>query len=277
MNRSRVTIATKFGFDLDYGTGRRSGGLNSRPDHIRRVVEASLRRLRTDVIDLLYQHRVDPTVPIEDVAGTVKELVAEGKVRHWGLSEPGMGTLRRAHAVFPVTAVQNEYSLLWRGPEAGQLAIFEELGVGLVAWSPLGAGFLTGTIDAQTRFDGPGYTDYRRSNPRFTPEALAANMPLVALLRDWARRKDATPAQIALAWLLAQRPWIVPIPGTTNLRHLEEDLAATSITFTAQELEELSASAGRIVVRGERLRPELLVMSGREAPPKASLPEEGPR
>ncbi len=273
-HRNRVPIATKFGFDLDPGIGRRTGGLNSRPDHIRRVVEASLGRLRTGVIDLLYQHRVDPAVPIEDVAGTVKELVAEGKVRHFGLSEPGMNTLRRAHAVMPVTAVQNEYSLLWRGPEAEQLAIFEELGVGLVAWSPLGAGFLTGAIDEHTRFDGPGYTDYRLTNPRFSPEALAANMPLVALLRDWARRKEATPAQIALAWLLAQRPFIVPIPGTTNLQHLDENLRATTVTFTTQELDELNASVRRIVVHEERLRPELLVMSGREAPPKEPTPPE---
>lgn len=194
----------------------------SRPEHIRAVAEASLKRLKVDTIDLFYQHRVDPTVPIEDVAGTVKDLIAEGKVRHFGLSEPGMQTLRRAHAIPPVAAVQNEYSLLWRGPEKEELAIFEELGIGLVSRSPLGIGFLTGTINQDTRFDGPGYTDYRLANPRFTPEALKANMALVDLLREWARRKDSTPAQIALAWLLAQRPWIVPIPGTTNLRHLGE-------------------------------------------------------
>lgn len=267
-HRSKVVLGTKFGFEIDYSTGRRTGGLDSRPEHIRRVVDDSLRRLRTEVIDLLYQHRVDPAVPIEDVAGTVKQLVSEGKVRHFGLSEPGMNTLRRAHAEHPVAAVQNEYSLLWRGPEAEQLAVFEELGVGLVAWSPLGLGFLTGAIDERTMFDGPRYTDYRRTNPRFTTEALRANMPLVELLRDWAHRKDATPAQIALAWLLAQRPWIVPIPGTTNFVHLEENLRATEVSFSPQELQELNASAGRIVVHGERLRPEQLVMAGREAPPK---------
>ncbi|ABQ28512.1 aldo/keto reductase [Geotalea uraniireducens Rf4] len=206
--RGKVVIGTKFGFDIDYATGRRTGGLNSRPEHIRKVAEASLKRLRTDAIDLLYQHRVDPKVPIEDVAGTVKELITEGKVKHFGLSEPGMQTLRRAHAVQPVAAVQNEYSLLWRGPEKEELAIFEELGIGLVAWSPLGVGFLTGTINENTRFDKPGYTDYRLTNPRFTPESLKANMVLVDLLRDWARRKEATPAQIALAWLLARKPWI---------------------------------------------------------------------
>ena len=200
--------------------------------------------------------------------GTVKDLIAEGKVKHFGLSEPGMQTLRRAHAVQPVAAVQNEYSLLWRGPEKEELAIFEELGIGLVAWSPLGLGFLTGTINEKTRFDGPGYTDYRLTNPRFTPEALKANMALVDLLREWAQRKGATPAQIALAWLPAQKPWIVPIPGTTNPRHLDENLGAIAVRFTAEELREFNAAASRIVVQGERLREELLVMSGREAPLK---------
>jgi aryl-alcohol dehydrogenase-like predicted oxidoreductase len=266
--RQKVVIATKFGFDLDYDTGRRSGGVNSRPEHIRQVVEASLKRLRVDTIDLLYQHRVDPNVPIEDVAGTVKDLVQQGKVKHFGLSEPGMQTLRRAHAVQPVAAVQNEYSFLWRGPEKEELALFEELGIGLVPWSPLGAGFLTGTIDENTRFGGPGhgYTDYRLTNPRFTPENLKANMPLVNLLRDWARRKEATPAQIALAWLLAQRPWIVPIPGTTNPSHLDENLGAVAITFSPEELREFKAATDKIVIHGERLRPELLALSGVEAP-----------
>jgi aryl-alcohol dehydrogenase-like predicted oxidoreductase len=266
--KGKVVIGTKFGFDIEYSTGRRTGGLNSRPEHIRAVAEASLKRLKVETIDLLYQHRVDPAVPIEDVAGTVKDLIAEGKVKHFGLSEPGMQTLRRAHMVQPVAAVQNEYSLLWRGPEKEELSIFEELGIGLVAWSPLGLGFLTGTINENTRFDGPGYTDYRLTNPRFTPEALKANMVLVDLLREWARRKEATPAQIALAWLLAQRPWIVPIPGTTNLQHLDEDLGAMAVSFTPEELRELNAAASKIVVHGERLRKELLVMSGREAPPK---------
>ncbi len=264
--KGKVVIGTKFGFDIDNATGRRTGGLNSRPEHIRAVAEASLKRLRVDTIDLFYQHRVDPAVPIEDVAGTVKDLIAEGKVKHFGLSEPGMQTLRRAHAVQPVAAVQNEYSLLWRGPEEEELAIFEELGIGLVSWSPLGAGFLTGTINENTRFDKPGYTDYRLTNPRFTPEALKANMPLVDLLWRWARRKEATPAQIALAWLLAQRPWIVPIPGTTNPRHLDENLGAISVNFAPEELREFNTAASKIMVHGERLRKELLVMSGREAP-----------
>ncbi|MFL9826256.1 aldo/keto reductase [Rhodoplanes sp. SY1] len=266
--RTKVEIGTKFGFDIDYATGRRSGRLNSRPEHVKAVAEASLKRLRVEAIDLFYQHRVDPQVPIEDVAGAVKDLVREGKVKHFGLSEPGMQTLRRAHAVHPVAAVQNEYSLLWRGPEREELAVFEELGIGLVSWSPLGVGLLTGTIDATTRFDGPGYTDYRLTNPRFTPEALAANMALVDLVRAWARRKQATPAQISLAWLLAQRPWIVPIPGTTDLRHLDEDLGAIDVVFTAQELQELNAAVSKVVIHGERLRKELLVLSQLEAPPK---------
>jgi aryl-alcohol dehydrogenase-like predicted oxidoreductase len=266
--RNEVVIATKFGFDIDYATGRRTGGLNSRPDHIRAVAEASLKRLKTDRIDLLYQHRVDPTVPIEDVAGTVKNLVAEGKVRHFGMSEPGPRTLRRAHAALPVAAVQNEYSLLWRGPETNILPVCEELGIGLVSWSPLGIGFLAGTIDQNTRFDRPGYTDYRLTNPRFTPENLKANMVLVDLLRDWARRKDATPAQIALAWLLAEKPWIVPIPGTTDLQHLDEDLGAVNVRFSPEELQEFNAASLRIVVHGERLRKGLLELSDIEAPPK---------
>lgn len=266
--KGKVVIGTKFGWEIDYATGRRTGDLNSRPEQIRAVVEASLKRLRVETIDLLYQHRVDPAVPIEDVAGTVKDLIAAGKVKHFGLSEPGMQTLRRAHAVQPVAAVQNEYSLLWRGPEKEELAIFEELGIGLVAWSPLGAGFLTGTINENTRFDKPGYTDYRLTNSRFTPEALKANMVLVDLLREWARRKEATPAQIALAWLLAQRPWIVPIPGTTNLQHLDENLGAMAVKFTPEELRGLNAAAAKIVVQGERLRKGLLEMSGRDAPLK---------
>lgn len=269
--KGKVVIGTKFGWDIDYTTGKRTGGLNSRPEHIKSVVEASLKRLRVETIDLLYQHRVDPNVPIEDVAGTVKELIQQGKVKHYGLSEPGMKTLRRAHAVQPVAAVQNEYSLLWRGPEKEELTIFEELGIGLVAWSPLGVGFLTGTINEKTRFDNPGYADYRLTNPRFTPEAIKANRPLVDLLREWARLKDATPAQISLAWLLAQKPWIVPIPGTTSLQHLDEDLGALAITFTPAELRELTAAASKIVVHGERLRKGLLEMSGQEAPRRNQL------
>ena len=265
--RNKVIIATKFGFDIT-PEGHRTGGLNSRPEHVRKVVDASLKRLKIETIDLLYQHRVDPTVPIEDVAGVVKDLVAAGKVRHFGLSEPGMQTLRRAHAVLPVAAVQNEYSLLWRGPEQEELAIFEELGIGLVPWSPLGAGLLTGKIGPNSRFDGPGYTDYRRFNPRFFAENLKANMPLVVLVQAWSQRKEATPAQVALAWLLAQRPWIVPIPGTTNPAHLEENLGALSIRFTPQELAEFNAAVAGITIHGERLRKELLVMSGQEAPVK---------
>lgn len=262
--KSKVVIATKFGFDID-ANGRRTGHLNSRPEHIRQVVDASLKRLNIESIDLLYQHRVDPKVPIEDVAGTVKDLIALGKVGHFGLSEPGMKTLRRAHAVQPVAAVQNEYSLLWRGPEHEELAIFEELGVGLVSWSPLGLGLLTGKLGPDARFDGPGYTDYRRFNPRFFPENLKANMPLVELLQAWAKRKEATPAQLALAWLLAQRPWIVPIPGTTNPAHLDEDLGALAVRFTPVELREFNQGFAAIAIHGERLRPELLVMSGTEA------------
>ena len=267
--RDRVKIATKFGFELKQGTGRRTGGLNSRPEHIRAVTEASLKRLDTDVIDLLYQHRVDPEVPIEDVAGTVADLVREGKVRHFGLSEPGPKTLRRAHAVQPVAAVQNEYSLLWRGPEREILPICEELGIGLVPWSPLGAGFLTGEIHVNSRFDDPGYTDYRLTNPRFTPEALAANMPLVGLLREWAWRKEAAPAQIALAWLLARRPWIVPIPGTTDLLHLKENLGALAIRFSPGELSAFDTALAAIEIHGARLRKGLLELSDVEAPAKA--------
>lgn len=268
--RNRVVIGTKFGFDIDYATGRRTGGLNSRPDHIRRVVEASLKRLRTDRIDLLYQHRVDPKVPIEDVAGTVSDLVHEGKVLNFGMSEPGMQTLRRAHAIQPVVAVQNEYSLITRDPEDGVLATCEELGIGLVAWSPLGIGLLTGTIGPDARFDGPGYTDYRRTNPRFLPENLPANMAMVTFVRDWARRKNTTPAQLSLAWLLAQKPWIVPIPGTTNPRHLEENLGATTVSFSSAELTQFNAELARIKVHGRRLRDGLMELSAVEAPRKAN-------
>lgn len=264
--RNRVVIATKFGWEIEYATGRRTGGLDSRPRHIRNVVEASLKRLRTDHIDLLYQHRVDPKVPIEEVAGTVRDLIAEGKVGHFGLSEPGLQTLRRAHAVCPVTAVQNEYSLLTRDPERGMLAVCEELGIGLVPWSPLGVGYLTGTIDEKTRFDEPGYTDYRLSNPRFTSEARKANMPMITLLRQWAQRKNATPAQIALAWLLVQKPWIVPIPGTTNIAHLDENLGAVRVSFSAAELDDFNKALSGITVHGARLRPGLMELSEVEAP-----------
>ncbi len=224
--RDKVVIATKFGFDIDLETGARRGGTNSRPEHIKRVADACLKRLRTDHIDLFYQHRVDPEVPIEDVAGAVKELIAEGKVKHFGLSEAGIKTIRRAHAVQPITAVQSEYSLFWRGPEAELLPTLEELGIGFVPFSPLGAGFLTGKIDENTKFDP---TDFRNNVPRFSPEARKANMALVDMIKAAAERKRATPAQVALAWLLAQKPWIVPIPGTTKLHRLEENLGAVNV------------------------------------------------
>jgi len=263
--RNGVVISTKFGFDIDPQTGARRGGTNSRPDHIRRVVEAQLRRLRTDRIDLLYQHRVDPQVPIEDVAGTIKDLVRQGKVLHWGLSEPGLQTIRRAHAVHPLAAIQNEYSMLWRGPEAQVLPLCEELGIGFVPWSPLGMGFLAGTISVDSRF---GEQDFRANVPRFAPDALPANMPLVDLVRSWARRKNATPAQISLAWLTARKPWIVPIPGTTNVAHLEENVGAATIAFSAAELAELDAGIAAIPIRGARLSPPVLAATGVEAPPK---------
>jgi len=258
--REKVVIATKFGFDLDPATGARRGGLNSRPEHIRQVAEASLKRLKTGVIDLLYQHRVDPAVPIEDVAGAVKELIAAGKVKHFGLSEPGVDTIRRAHAVQPVTAVQSEYSLWYRGPEAEVLPALDELGIGFVPFSPLGAGFLTGHIDANTTFDK---SDFRSHVPRFAPEALAANLALVDLVKAVASRKKATPAQIALAWLLAQRPWIVPIPGTKKLSRLEENLGADQIELTAGDLKEIDAALAKIKLQGNRLPDAALSMTGR--------------
>ncbi len=257
--RDGVAIATKFGFDVDPSTGERRG-LNSRPEHIRAVAEASLRRLRTDRIDLFYQHRVDPNVPIEEVAGAVKDLIREGKVKHFGLSEAGAVTIRRAHAVQPVAALQSEYSLLWRGPEEEILPACEELGIGFVPWSPLGAGFLTGAMDANTRFDS---ADFRATVPRFAPEALKANLALVDLVREWAKRKNATPAQIALAWLLAKKPWIVPIPGTTKLKRLDEDLGALAVPFTSEDLGEIDEAAAKIEVHGARLPPAMLALSGR--------------
>jgi aryl-alcohol dehydrogenase-like predicted oxidoreductase len=262
--RNQVAITSKFGWNIDQETGERRPGLNSRPDHVRRVVDGMLRRLRTDRIDLLYQHRVDPDVPIEDVAGAVQDLMRQGKVRHWGLSEMGLKTLRRAHAALPVTAVQNEYSMLWRGPERDVLPVCEELGIGFVPWSPLGVQFLTGWIDANTRF-APG--DIRAVESRFAPENLPHNLQLVALLKRWAERKQAAPGQIALAWLLAQRPWIVPIPGTTNAAHLVQNNGASAVRFTANELAELNAAVRAIEIRGQRLPDAVLVHSGREAPP----------
>ncbi|OOG54357.1 aldo/keto reductase [Rhodanobacter sp. C03] len=257
--RDRVVIATKFGFDIDLQTGERSGGVNSRPEHVKAVAEAALKRLRTDRIDLFYQHRVDPNVPIEDVAGAIKDLIREGKINHFGLSEASAGTIRRAHAVQPVTAVQSEYSLWWRGPETEILPTLEELGIGFVCFSPLGAGFLTGKIDETTKFES---TDFRTAVPRFAPEALKANMALVDLVRGVATRKGATPAQIAIAWLLAQKPWIVPIPGTTKLHRLDENLGALVVELTAGDLREIDEAASRITLQGARLPESVLKMTG---------------
>jgi aryl-alcohol dehydrogenase-like predicted oxidoreductase len=257
--RDKVTIATKFGFDIDPDTGARRGGTNSRPEHIKQVANASLKRLRTDTIDLFYQHRVDPAVPIEEVAGAVKELIAEGKVRHFGMSEAGVQTIRRAHAVQPVTAVQSEYSLFWRGPEAELLPALEELGIGFVPFSPLGAGFLTGKIDENTKFDP---TDFRNIVPRFSPEARKANMVLVDLVKTVAVTKGATPAQVALAWLLAQKPWIVPIPGTTKLHRLQENLGAVNVEMTADDLKQIGEAASSLNLEGTRLPEAMLKMTG---------------
>ena len=257
--RGKVVIATKFGFKLDPATGRQAG-LDSRPEHIKEVAEASLKRLKVDAIDLLYQHRVDLDVPIEDVAAAVKKLIQEGKVRHFGLSEAAAKTIRRAHAVQPVTAVQSEYSLWTRGPEKEVLPTLEELGIGFVPYSPLGKGFLTGKMDQKTKFDS---SDFRNILPRFTPEALKANQALVGLLRKIAQRKKGTPAQIALAWLLAQKPWIVPIPGTTKLPRLEENLGAAAIELTHDDLREIESAAAKIAVQGARYPEHIEQMTGR--------------
>ena len=258
--RDQVVIATKFGFDINPVTGERGPGTNSRPAHIRAAVEQCLKRLRTDRIDLLYQHRVDPDVPIEDVAGTVKDLIAEGKVLHFGLSEAGVQTIRLAHAVQPVTAVQSEYSLFWRGPELALLAVLQELDIGFVPFSPLGAGFLTGKIDENTQFDA---TDFRNLVPRFSPEARKANRALVEVVQAVAARKSATPAQVALAWLLAQKPWIVPIPGTTKLHRLEENLGAVELALDVDDLSQINAQVAKIEIQGERLPEAALKMTGR--------------
>jgi len=254
--RDKVVIATKFGFDV----GGVQGALNSRPEHIKAVAEASLKRLRTDVIDLFYQHRVDPSVPIEDVAGAVKDLIAEGKVKHFGLSEAGAQTIRRAHAVQPVAALQSEYSLFWREPETEIIPTLEELGIGFVPFSPLGKGFLTGKIDAGTSFDSK---DFRNSVPRFTAESRKANQALVDLLGSIAAAKKVTPAQIALAWLLHQKPWIVPIPGTTKLHRLDENLGAADVTLSAVELQDIHASVSKIPLQGERYPAHLQALVGR--------------
>jgi aryl-alcohol dehydrogenase-like predicted oxidoreductase len=258
--RGRVVIATKFGFDIDPKTGQRRGGLNSRPEHIREVAEASLKRLRVDALDLLYQHRVDPGVPIEDVAGAVKDLIDEGKVKHFGLSEASARTIRRAHAVQPLAAVQSEYSLWTRHPEAEVLPACEELGIGFVPFSPLGAGFLTGKIDASTRFEA---TDFRNISPRFTAEARAANQAVVELLNRVATRKKATAAQVALAWVLSRKRWIVPIPGTTKLHRLEENLAAATVELSGQDLNEIESAFSGINVTGARLPEQVLAMTDR--------------
>ncbi|HUL14631.1 MAG TPA: aldo/keto reductase, partial [Terriglobales bacterium] len=257
--RDRVVIATKFGFKIDSATGKQAG-LDSRPEHIKEVAEASLKRLKTDVIDLFYQHRVDPGVPIEDVAGAIKDLIQEGKVKHFGLSEAGVQTIRRAHAVQPVTAIQNEYSLWFREPEKEVLPTIEELGIGLVAYSPLGKGFLTGAIKEDTKFDK---NDFRNIVPRFTEENRKANQALVEVLGKFAEQKNATPAQIALAWLLAEKPWIVPIPGTTKLHRLEENLGAANLILSAGDLREINEAASTIAVQGARYPEALQKMVGR--------------
>ncbi len=263
--RDKVVIASKFGWNIDQETGKRLPGTNSKPEHIKIVVDGMLKRLRTDRIDLLYQHRVDAQVPIEDVVGTIKDLIKEGKVLHYGLSEPGLQTVRRAHDIHPVTAIQNEYSLLWRGPENSIIPLCEELGIGFVPWSPLGVGFLTGAIDANTRFASG---DIRGIESRFSPENLPNNLALVDLIKKWSTQKQATPAQVSLAWLLAQKPWIVPIPGTTQMAHMQENSGADGVKFTQGELTEFNTQLNAIKIVGERLPEAVLQYSGVEAPLK---------
>jgi aryl-alcohol dehydrogenase-like predicted oxidoreductase len=260
--RNKIVIETKFGWNIDQKTGQRLPGLNSRPNHIKVVVDNMLQRLRTDRIDLLYQHRVDPAVPIEDVVGAIKDLISQGKVLHYGLSEPGLQTVRRAHAVHPVTAIQNEYSLLWRGPEAEVIPLCQELGIGFVPWSPLGVGFLTGAIDANTRF---ALSDIRGIESRFSPENLPHNLALVEVVKKWATQKQATPAQISLAWLLAQKPWIVPIPGTTQMAHMLENNGAANVRFSTDELKQFTQEVSAIQIKGLRLPQAVLDFSGVEA------------
>ncbi len=263
--RKKVVVTSKFGWNIDQKTGQRLPGLNSRPEHIKEVVEGMLQRLRTDHLDMVYQHRVDPAVPIEDVAGAIKDLIKQGKVLHYGLSEPGPQTVRRAHAIHPISAIQNEYSLLWRGPEQTIIPLCEELGIGFVPWSPLGVGFLTGAIDANTRF---AQGDIRGSESRFSPENIANNLALVKLAISWAERKKASPGQVSLAWLLAQKPWIVPIPGTTQMPHLLENIGAAEVRFTADELKQFNAELAKVDVKGERLPSFVLAFSNVEAPVK---------
>ncbi len=263
--RDKIVIETKFGWNIDQKTEQRLPSLNSQPEHIKMVVEGMLKRLRTDRIDLLYQHRVDPNVPIEDVVGAIKDLIQQGKVLHYGLSEPGLQTVRRAHAIHPVTAIQNEYSLLWRGPEQAVLPLCEELGIGFVCWSPLGVGFLTGAIDTNTRF---AQGDIRGMESRFSPKNLQKNLALVQLIKKWAAQKEATPAQISLAWLLAQKPWIVPIPGTTQMAHMLDNSGADNVKFTVDELKSFNTELAKIEIKGERLPKMVLDFSNVEAPPK---------
>lgn len=264
--RNKIVIETKFGWNIDPETGQwKQPMLNSNPDHIKKAVEGMLKRLRTDRIDLLYQHRVDPQVPIEDVAGAIKDLIKEGKVLHYGLSEPGVQTVRRAHAVHPVTAIQNEYSLLWRGPEEKIIPLCEELGIGFVPWSPLGVGFLTGAIDANTRF---AQGDIRAGETRFSTENITNNLALVEVLKKWAEKKQATPGQVSLAWLLHQKPWIVPIPGTTQIAHMLENTGAGEVKFSAEELKEFNTAIAAIQIKGERLPSFIESLSGVEAAPK---------
>jgi aryl-alcohol dehydrogenase-like predicted oxidoreductase len=257
--RDQVVIATKFGFDIDLATGTRKGGTNSRPEHIKAVADAALKRLRTDRIDLFYQHRVDPAVPIEDVAGAVKELIDAGKVKHFGMSEASVKTIRRAHAVQPLAAVQSEYSLFWREPELELLPALEELGIGFVPFSPLGAGFLTGSINEHTKFDAG---DFRAHVPRFAPDAIKANLALVDIVKTVALKKGITPAQVALGWLLARKEWIVPIPGTTRLHRLEENIEATQVALDAGDIKEIDEATGAIQIQGARLPESVLKMAG---------------
>lgn len=263
--RDKIVIATKFGWNIDLETGKRNPGLNSKPEHIKKVVEGMLKRLKTDRIDLLYQHRVDPEVPIEDVVGAIKDLMNEGKVLHYGLSEPGVQTVRRAHKIHPITAIQNEYSLLWRGPEKAIIPLCEELGIGFVPWSPLGVGFLTGAIDTNTRF---AQGDIRGIESRFAPENLPNNLALVSLIKKWAIRKEATLAQISLAWLLHQKPFIVPIPGTTQMSHMLENAGSDKVKFTTSEWQELNNELNNIQILGERLPAAVQQYSDVEAPLK---------